>query len=240
MRMAEPAQASAALPGWELVLATGVVALVIATTGFISRGTWTRRLLFTAHALNTIVHEAGHAASAVLTGGGVYHIKVTSPGGGHTLPRLTSWFSSIVSIFAGYAAPPLAGLGISVLLAEGEVRPVLVITVVAMALLLTVCRGLLTFVYVTAVGFIAFAALYWGPVEAQLLVAYTEAWLLLLCEVAGVWVLVKDRMRGRDPDSKDDASALARKTLVPGPVWILAWLVLNGWALYVGVPLLWP
>ena len=223
----------------ELVLATGVAALLIAATGFVPRGTWSRRVLFTAHALSTIVHEAGHAASAVLTGGGVYLIKITSPDGGHTKYWHPSWFSSVVSKFAGYAAPPLAGLGIAALLAEGQVRPVLVLTVVAMGLVLLVSRGLLTIFSVAAVGFLAFAALNWGSVEVQLLVAYTEAWLLLLCELAGVWVLVKARIRGRRPDT-DDAVDLFRKTLVPSPVWILAWLALNGWALWVAVPLLWP
>jgi hypothetical protein len=239
MRMVERAPASIALPGWELVLVTGFAALLIAATGFVPRDRWSRRVLFTAHVLSTIVHETGHAASAVLTGGGVYLIKVTSPDGGHTIPWHPSWFSSVVGYFAGYAAPPLAGLGIAALLSEGKVGPVLVLTVVTMGLLLVVSRGLLTVVCVTAVGFVAFAALYWGPVEVQLLVAYSEAWLLLLCELAGVWVLVKARVRGRESDS-DDAAALARKTFVPSPVWILAWLALNGWALWVAVPLLWP
>jgi len=239
MRMAEQALASVALPSWELVLATGLAALLVAATGFVSRGTWSRRVLFTAHVLSTIVHESGHAASAIVTGGGVYLIKVTSPDGGHTIPWHPSWFSSVVGAFAGYAAPPLAGLGIAALLAEGKVRPALVLTVVAMVLVLVVSRGLLTVSSVAAVGFVAFAALYWGPVEAQLLVAYTEAWLLLLCELAGVWVLVTARIRGRGSDS-DDAAHLARKTAVPSSVWILAWLTLNSWAIWVAVPLLWP
>jgi transposase len=46
-----------------------------------------------------------------------------------------------------------------------------------MGLVLAVSRDLLTIVCVTAVRFVAFAALYWGPVEVQLLVAYTEVWL---------------------------------------------------------------
>jgi hypothetical protein len=226
-------------PGWELVLFTGIAALLVAATGFVSRHTWSRRVLFTAHVLSTIVHEAGHAASTIVTGGGVYLIKVTSPGGGHVIPWHPSWFSSVVGTFGGYATPPLAGLGLAALLAEGKVAPALVLTTVAMALVLTVSRDLLTVVCVGTVGFAAFAALYWGPVEVQLLVAYSEAWLLLLCELAGVWVLVTARMRGHGSDS-DDAAALARKTAVPGPVWILAWLAVNGWALWVAVPLLWP
>lgn len=239
MRMAEQAPVPLTLPGWELVLATGIAALLIAATGFMSHRTWSRRVLFAVHVLSTIVHEAGHAAAAIATGGGVRLIKVTSPGGGYTIPWFPSWFSSVVGSFAGYAAPPLAGLGVAALLAEGKVAPVLVLTVAAMVLVLLVSRGLLTISCVAVVGFTAFAALYWGPVEAQLLVAYTEAWLLLLCELAGVWMLITARLRGRASDS-DDAAALTRKTYIPSQVWILAWLTLNGWALWVAVPLLWP
>jgi Peptidase M50B-like len=47
---------------------------------------------------------------------------------------------------------------------------------------------------------------------------------------------------GQEPDREsdaNDAATLARMTFVPSPVWILAWLVLNAWALWVAVPLLW-
>jgi Zn-dependent protease len=145
----------------------------------------------------------------------------------------------VIGSFAGYAAPPLAGLGIAALLAEGKVQAVLILTIAAMALVLTVSRDPLTVCCVVVVGFGAFAALYWGPVWTQLTYTYTEAWLLLLCELAGVWVLIAARFRGLDLDT-DDASALWEKTSVPRPIWILAWLALNGWALWLAVPLLWP
>jgi peptidase M50B-like protein len=226
-----------ALPGWGLVLVTGVAALVIAATGFVSRYAWWRRVVFCAHVLNTIVHEAGHAFLAVVTGGGVYLIEITSPDGGRTFPWHPSWFSSVLSSFAGYAAPPLAGLGVAALLGDGKARPALILTVVAMVLVLVVSRDALTIVCVATVGFVAFAAAYWGSTGLQQWVAYTEAWLLLLCELAGVWTLVRNRLRGH---SGGDADDLAQETHIPGPVWILAWLALNGWALWVAVPLLWP
>jgi hypothetical protein len=239
MRIAEQAPATIPQPGWELVLLTGTAALLIAATGFVPRGTWSRRVLFAAHTLSTIVHEAGHAASAVLTGGGVYVIRVTGPGSGVTYHWRPSWFSRVICGFAGYAAPPLAGLGIAALLADGKVQAVLILTIVAMALVLTVSRDPLTIGCVLVVGFGAFAVLAWGPVWTQLLYAYTEAWLLLLCELAGVWVLIANRFRGHGA-ADDDAGALWAETSVPTPFWILAWLAVNGWALWLAVPLLWP
>lgn len=226
------------LPGWGLVLATGTAALVIATTGFASRYARWRRVVFSAHVLNTIVHEAGHALSAVMTGGGVYLIEITSPDGGRTVPWHPSRFSTVVSIFAGYAAPPLAGLGIAALLGYGKAQAALILTVVAMALVLTVSRDVLTIVCVAAVGLVAFAAVYWGSTGLQQWVTYTEAWVLLLCETAGVWTLVRNRLRGHS--FGDDADLLAEETHIPGPVWILAWFTLNGWALWTAVPMLWP
>jgi hypothetical protein len=221
-----------------MVLITGVIGLLIAMLGFAPQhGVW-RSATTSLHVLATIVHEAGHAAATVVTGGDVHRIEVHTPRSGATRFSRNSWLSAIVRSAAGYAAPPLAGLGMAALLNRGQAHTVLVLTVAAMVLVLPVSRGWRTIAAVLAIGWVAFAALYWGSAQIQQLVAYTETWLLLLCELAGLWQLVRIRTHGDDP--QDDARSLANKTLIPSPIWILGWYALNAWALWTAVPLLWP
>lgn len=216
-----------------------MVALVISAAAFGERNTWSRRVVTSFHVLNTIVHEVGHAVVSVLTGGVVLAVKVTSSRIGGTTSSKSWWLVDIVKSAAGYAAPPLAGLGVAVLIHRGLPRTALVLTVVMMGLVLLVGRGLRTRVSVVAVGFVAFAALRWGSPGLHQWFAYTEAWLLLLCEIPAVWILLTARLDG-SASGEDDAAHLFRRTLIPGPVWITGWLVLNGWALWTAVPLLWP
>lgn len=221
-----------------MVLITGVIGLLIAMLGFApQRGVW-RSATTSLHVLSTIVHEAGHAAVSVVTGGEVHRIEIHTPRSGATFSSRGSWLSEIVKSSAGYAVPPLAGLGMAALLDRGQAHAVLVLTAAAMALVLPVSRGWRTIASVLAVGWVAFAALYWGSAGVQQMVAYTETWLLLLCEMAGLWELV--RIRTHRNEYQDDAASLAKKTLIPGPVWILGWYALNGWALWTAAPLLWP
>lgn len=229
MFMAERAADGAGLPGWGPALGGGIAALLIAASGFRSERTWLRRVVDLPRGLSTIVHESGHALTCFLTGRDVKAIKIGSPDTGATTFSKGSWFSSILVGFAGYAAPPLAGLGVTVLIDGGRARIALILVIVVMALVLTKSRGLLTVAYVLAIGFGAFVVVRWGSTGLQLWMAYVVAWLLLLSEIVGL-----RKFRTGDGD------ALAKSTLIPGRVWVLAWLALNGWALWVAVPMLWP
>jgi hypothetical protein len=229
MFMAERASGSVGLPGWVLALGAGIAGLLIAASGFRSDHTWFRGVVDFPRVLSTIFHEAAHALVCFLTGRDVASIDINSPDTGGTYHSDGPWFSSILVAFAGYAAPPLAGLGVAALIDGGRVRTALILTVVVMALVLTKSHDLLTRAYVVAIGFVAFAVVYWGSTGLQLWVANVEAWLLLLSEIVGL-----RRFRA------GDANTLREKTLIPVPIWVLAWLALNGWALWVAVPLLWP
>jgi hypothetical protein len=188
--------------------------------------------------LGTIVHEAGHAAMSCLTGGGVYLIEIYNPSSGRAHTWSSSQLSAITTGAAGYAAPPLAGLGAAALLNRGHAPAVLALTATVMVLVLLVSRDLITLISVLAVGLLAFAALYWGTAWVQHWVAYTEAWLLLISEIPGLFAVVMNRVCG-DGDG-DDADGLALETRIPGMVWIAGWFALIVWALWSGVPLLWP
>src|SRR5262249_50817257 len=120
------------------------------------------------------------------------------------------------------------------LLGRGQAHTALILTTVVMVLVLLISRDLVTVASVVAVGLVVFAAGYWGSEGVQQWTAYIEAWLLLLCETAGLWQLVRYRF------DNDDAQALAQKAWIPRPIWTLAWFALNGWALWIAAPLLWP
>ena len=244
--LAETALTAVPAAGWRVGVVTGLFALVVAVVSVADVVTERRNVLtklnvlIKLNVLGTIVHEAGHASISILTGGGVYRIEITSPDSGVTSFWLPSKLSSIATSAAGYAMPPLAGLGAAALLHRGHVTAVLSFTVVTMALLLFIARDVLTFVIIALVGALAFAIARWSPGWLQVWAGYTEAWLLLTSEIAGVAVLAACRLRGRRPGNEDDAKDLADETHIPAFVWITGWFTLLGWVLWHGVPLLWP
>lgn len=233
-------------PVW-LVVATALIGAMPLLVRLVASW-WRARWFVWLGAFGTLVHEAGHAAAAVVTGGGVSLVNVSSPDDGVAYYWYRSWGSEVLILIAGFAAPPLAGLGAAALLAEGRVAAVLMVTVAGMAILLVVARGLLTIATVVIVGGLAFAALRWGGPLAQQSLAYTLAWLLLVHEIGGVLGLFAVRWWGVDPDEEhdgldgylDDADGLAEVTFLPAPIWIVGWAALVGWAFWVAVPLMWP
>jgi len=227
------------LPPWWVSALTGAVALFAVASAVVPRVSLLRKAMFAFTVLGTITHEAGHGLASVVTGGGVQFIEIHSPDSGRTWTWYPSWPSAVVTTAAGYAAPPLAGLGFAALLAQGKAPMVLALTVAAMALVLVVSRDVLTVASVVTVGAVAFVVVRWGSVEVQHWVAYTETWLLLLSELAGLWAIVKNRLRGVN-DVRDDARTLAADTHIPALVWIAGWVALNCWVLWKAVPLLWP
>ena len=224
--------------GWWVGVVTAVVALVVTALSIAAVVTGRRSVLTKLNVLGTIVHEAGHATLGVLTGGGVYRFEITSPDSGVTHVWWPSKLSSIAISMAGYAMPPLAGLGAAALLHRGHFTAVLVLTVVTMGLLLFVARDAVTFASVALVGVLMFVVARWAPGWLQAWVGYTVAWLLLTSEIGGVAALVARRVRGRP--GTDDADHLAGETHIPGFVWITGWFALIGWVLWHAVPLLWP
>lgn len=223
-------------PSVWLVVGTGVIGLLplLSAVAPVRRTGWFAWL----GAFGTLVHEAGHAAAAVATGGGVYTINVDTPDSGVAYTWRPSWLSDVFTSAAGYATPALAGLGAAALLAHGRVATLLAVAVAVMVALLVVARGLLTVLTVVTVGALAFAALQWGNQLAQQGLAYSLAWLLLISEIDGLRTLVSNRWTG--VGDADDADDLAAATYIPGIVWIAGWAALIGWALWTAVPLLWP
>jgi hypothetical protein len=229
--------------GWWVPVVTGVFGLAASATAVPLTALRSRRLRTGLNLLNvvtTTAHEAGHALASCLTGGGVWVIQVHTPDSGVTYGWWPSRLSSIVTSMAGYALPPLAGLGAAVLLARGHAPMLLALTVAAVLLILVVTRDLITLASVVAIGAVAGASLYFGAVWLQQWIAYGETWLLLFGEGFGVLAITLNRVRLGFAGRTDDAANLAQETHIPSVVWLAAWLALSGWVLWNAVPLMWP
>ncbi|WP_103348065.1 M50 family metallopeptidase [Amycolatopsis sp. CA-128772] len=227
-------------PGWEVVALTALFAFAVSLTSFTTPPSGRPSLLRNANVLATLFHEGGHAAVTLLTGGDVSRVAITGAGDGFTAWKHKSGLGIVLASAAGYAMPPLAGLGAAVLLHQGRVAAVLVLTLVALVFILFFARDLLTFAVLIVVGAVVYCALRYAPGWLRTAIAYTEAWLLLTSEIDGVRILVVNRMNHGFRDRTDDAAALARRTALPSPLWIGGWFLLNGWALWHAFPLLWP
>jgi hypothetical protein len=227
-------------PGPELVGITALVAAVVVVTSFVVPVDGRRSVFYRANFLGTLFHEGGHALVSILTGGGVFRIEIDGAESGGTWQWTPSTFARVLATAAGYAMPPLAGLGAAALLHRGLVSAVLTLTLAAMVFILLFTRDVLTFVVVVVVGAVVFCALRWAPPWLKNGVAYAEAWLLLTSELGGLRALVLNRFRGGFRGREDDAAALAGSTGIPSLVWIAGWFALIVWAVWRAVPLLWP
>lgn len=231
-------------PDWTTVLVAGLLGGAVVGSTALPRVTRLRMAAYGINIIGTIVHEAGHAVAALISGGGVYRIELHSPNSGATASWYRSYPSLVITTLAGYAAPPLAGLGLAALLAHGRLPLALLMLTAAMALILLVCRDLYTLTAVLAVGVVNAATLWWAPVWLQHGVTYTTAWVLLLTNLPNLAGLVLHLARslGEDVDEGqgvDDATALAIYTRVPALVWTAVWVTLTGWSLWHAMPLLW-
>jgi hypothetical protein len=178
----------------------------------------------------TLVHEAGHAVVALLTGRRLNGIRLHSDTSGLTVssgkPRGAGM---IATAAAGYVAPAALGL-VSVLLVEGgRTRWALYAGVATLALMLAFIRnwfGLLVVLLASA----AVGVLIWRtPERVQDFAALTFAWFLLLAAPRTSLDLWSHRRRARTRTT--DADVLARLTVLPAPVWNLFFIAVTGAAL---------
>ncbi|MCW2813725.1 MAG: hypothetical protein JWN84_1180 [Nocardioides sp.] len=217
------------LPGPDVVLATGLVALLLV----LLTPTWRRVRLGV-----TVVHEAGHAVVAVLVGRRLQGIKLHADTSGVTVSRgRPTGPGMVATLTAGYLAPAAVGVGAALVLASGRgVALLWLLLLLLVGLLLWVRNwyGVLTLV-VAGVG-VGLLTWYADP-EVQSLVAYLVAWLLLLAAPRPVLELLRD---GRRRSRSSDPEQLSRLTRVPAVVWLLLMLLANLAGLVVGAATLAP
>jgi hypothetical protein len=217
------------VPDVGFVVATGVLALVLV----LAPATWPRVRLGV-----TVVHEAGHAAVAVLVGRRLRSVRLHSDTSGLTVSRGKPRGPGMVAMLAaGYLAPAALGLLAALLLANGRSVGLLwLLVVLAGALLLWVRNGY-GFLVLLLGGAGVLLLTWYGTGTVQSVAAYLISWLLLLAAPRPlVELLTAGRRRGRttDPDQ------LAGLTRVPAVLWILLLLLANLAGLVVGVSTLAP
>lgn len=213
-------------PPWQLVIGTGVLALVLVAF----RPSW--RLL---RNVVTLAHEAGHAFTALLTGRRLDSIRLHSDTSGLTVSSGKPYgFGMILTSAAGYPAPALVGLAYAGLLGAHRITLMLWLTIALLVVLLIKVRNVFGVLTVLVIGGILFAVSWFGTDLAQAALAYLAAWFLLLAAVRPVLEL--QRNRKHEPNS--DADQLARLTRVPGIIWVLLFGAIAVCSLILGARLL--
>ena len=179
--------------------------------------------------LVTICHEAGHALIAVLVGRRLSGVRVHSDTSGLTVSRgRPKGPGMVATLFAGYVAPAVVGLGIAWLAGTGHAAGVLWLLVLLAAVLLVWIRNLYGALVVVAAGVAVALASWYSPPSVLSWIATGLAWLFLIAAPRPVLEL----LRRHSPGS--DAAQLAALTHVHRYVWCLLWLALTIGALVGG------
>ncbi|MCF0096556.1 M50 family metallopeptidase [Micromonospora sp. MH99] len=211
-----------------LVLITAAVALVVVST----RLPW--RI---ARNAITIAHEGGHALVALLTGRKLRGIRLHSDTSGLTLSAgRPTGPGMILTLLAGYVAPPLIGLAGAWLLGGNRITLLLWVAVVLLLAMLVMIRNAFGVVSLLVTGALVFAVSWYATPQVQAAFAYTGVWFLLLGGVRPVVELQRLRARGRMPAS--DADQLAGLTPFPAFFWVTVFALVNLVALIAGALLL--
>ncbi|MCX5118789.1 M50 family metallopeptidase [Micromonospora sp. NBC_00362] len=211
-----------------LVLITGAVALVVVST----RLPW--RI---ARNAVTIAHEGGHALVALLTGRKLHGIRLHSDTSGLTLSAgRPTGPGMILTLLAGYVAPPLVGLAGAWLLGGNRITLLLWVAVALLLAMLVMIRNVFGMVSLLITGALVFAVSWYATPQVQAAFAYTGVWFLLLGGVRPVVELQRLRSRGRMPAS--DADQLAGLTPFPPLFWVGVFALVNLAALIAGALLL--
>jgi hypothetical protein len=207
-----------------LVLVTALVALVVVTF---------RPLWRIARNAITIAHEGGHAIVALLTGRKLRGIRLEFDTSGLTLSAgRPTGPGMMLTLLAGYVAPPLIGLAGAWLLGGNRITLLLWVAVALLLLMLINIRNVFGAVSVVITGAIVIAVSWYASPQVQAAFAYTGVWFLLIGGVRPVGELQKLRSRGRMPES--DADQLGYITHVPAIFWVGFFGLVNLAALVIG------
>ncbi|SIR37496.1 M50 family metallopeptidase [Micromonospora avicenniae] len=211
-----------------LVVLTGLAALLVVST----RLPWR-----VARNAITIAHEGGHALVALLTGRKLRGIRLHSDTSGLTLSAgRPSGPGMILTLLAGYVAPPLVGLAGAWLLGGNRITLLLWVAVVLLLAMLVMIRNAFGVVSLLVTGGVVLAVSWYTSPQVQAAFAYTGVWFLLLGGVRPVVELQRLRSRGRMPAS--DADQLAGLTPFPAFFWVAVFALVNLVVLAIGAILL--
>jgi hypothetical protein len=180
---------------------------------------WSTPFVFPLKIFVVFLHELAHGLAAIVTGGAIERIELSSNEGGLCVTR-GGWGFVVTS--AGYLGSLLLGAGF--LVAGGRARPgaqraiVAITGATVLAVTLLYVRTLFGFAWGLATGLVLLAV-------ARYFAAGFSVFLLRLLGVTSclyaIWDIVSDLIL-RSPH-ESDANALARMTGIPGIVWGVLW-----------------
>ncbi len=185
--------------------------------------------------LVTICHESGHAIVAVLVGRRLSGVRVHSDTSGLTVSRgRPKGPGMVATLFAGYTAPAVVGLGLAGLTGTGHASGVLWLLVLLAIVLLVWIRNLYGALVVIAAAVAVALVTWYAP-------AFTLGWIATGLAWVFLWAAprpVLELLRRHSPGS--DSAQLATLTHVHRYVWGLLWLLLTVAALAGGALLMVP
>lgn len=190
-----------------------VLALVVVAGVF-----WNTPVVFPVKAFVVLLHEAGHAAAAVLTGGSVDRIELTADLGGVCVSR-GGWRPVVLA--AGYLGSMLFGGAILVAAARTrrDARLAATLGLVVVALTLLLVRSLFGFLFGVLFSTALLAAARWLPDAANdVLLKF-----LGLCSIAYAVMDIKDDLVTRTVPGSD-AWQMSHELFLPPVFWGVLWL----------------
>src|SRR4051794_26109513 len=177
---------------------------------------------------DTIAHEGAHVVGMILFERGVSGVTIDYSGDRHnvaTSPPGASTFFSVLATIVGYYGPPVFGLLGAALLVHGSATGMLWVFLLLLGGLLLLVRNLFGALIVVATGALFYLTVTYGSAQAQLLVACSWVWLLL---ISGVLTAFEHFRHGAD------YAILRRHTLIPGFVWATLSVIVALAALWYG------
>lgn len=177
----------------------------------------------------TLVHEAGHAATSIATGGGFDWIRIHHDTSGQTSIYATSSLRAGITAAAGYLTPGLAGLATAWAATNNHTTGALYVITAVTAVVMWFGAGIHTKAVAIVFGLAAGLAAFKGGDTIQAVVATATAWTLLL---GGVWDSVGSWFHGTD------AAAVQAHTGIPRPLVVLVTVATQLWCLWIGARLL--
>jgi hypothetical protein len=201
------------------LIAVGAALLVV-----VLPGTWRP-----ARHVITIVHEAGHALTALLAGRRLRGIRLHSDTSGLTVSRGKPYGPGMVcTALAGYLAPSVLGLVFATLLKLGLVTGVLVVCALVVLGVLIMIRNLYGVLTLLVSGAVLAGTSLLAPPGVQEVFAHLVTWFLLFGAVRPIGELIGKRHRGHARDS--DPDQLARLTSTPAFFWIGSFTLISAGA----------
>ncbi|SES32736.1 M50 family metallopeptidase [Salipaludibacillus aurantiacus] len=167
---------------------------------------------------NTMIHESGHAFTAVLTGGRVTSVSLFKNTGGLTITRHKGWGGKVLTLLAGYPAASIASV-VYIFVLTQHWYDYLAVGLGALLIysLLFWVRNVLGWLWglsVCGALYIIYTNQYGNWFEYSITIIGAA---LLIQAFISCWVIFMLSIKGNG--QAGDASALAEATKIPAPFW---------------------